>query len=242
MGSQDLLRDMSQDMSQDLRLVDSSVLQSNAPEVAPRLLGALLIQPASGVRLRIIETEAYTANDPASHSFRGRTRRNQPMFGAAGCWYAYFVYGMHWCLNVVTGPEGDGQAVLLRAAKVEAGWPAVAVRRGIALGREVSQGSSDAVRARSVDGPAKLASALSVGAVINGQSCLSVDSSVLLATDATVLTADRVTTRVGISAGQNHLWRFCADGAPRRQPDLVAPRHAPLEPLVDRRNSPSAHK
>ncbi len=210
------------DLPQDLRLFDPCVLQSDAPEVAPQLLGALLIQPASGVRLRIIETEAYMANDPASHSFRGRTRRNQPMFGPAGCWYAYFVYGMHWCLNVVTGPEGDGQAVLLRAVRVEAGWPVVAERRGIAFGREGSGGSSDAVRARSVDGPAKLASALSVGAGINGQSCVSVDSPVVLASDATALGVDRITTRVGISAGQYSLWRFCADGAPRRQPDLVA--------------------
>lgn len=196
---------------------DRSLLSSDAPIVAPLLLGALLIERATGVRLRVIETEAYMANDPASHSFRGQTRRNQPMFGEAGHWYAYFVYGMHWCLNVVTGTHGNGQAVLLRAASVESGWPVVAQRRRIEESGRAA-GSTQSTRMRSVDGPGKLGSALGVDGAISGQDCCG-QSRIVLATDGLTLPVDRRTARVGISAGQHHPWRFCADGAPRRLPD-----------------------
>lgn len=85
----------------------------DATVVAPDLLGKVLLW--EGYELRITEVEAYTREDPASHSYRGMTARNAPMFGPPGRWYVYFVYGMHHCLNVVTGAEGDGQAVLIRS-------------------------------------------------------------------------------------------------------------------------------
>jgi DNA-3-methyladenine glycosylase len=89
----------------------------DATKVAPELLGAAFV--ANEVMATIVEVEAYTQDDPASHSFRGPTPRNSVMFGPAGHWYVYLVYGLHLCLNVVTGAEGDGQAVLIRGVLVD---------------------------------------------------------------------------------------------------------------------------
>ena len=205
-----------------VRPLDLSVLFGDAPAVAPLLLGALVVEPVGGVVLRVIETEAYMADDPAAHSFRGRTPRNSPMFLAAGRWYAYFVYGMHWCLNVVTGGEGDGQAVLLRAGVVVSGWPVVAQRREVVVSAD-SGPRFESAAARAVDGPAKFASAVGVDARVSGKSCLRDEgtSGLWLGTDGVTLPLDRVTGRVGISAGQDRLWRFCAAGAPRRSPEAA---------------------
>jgi len=89
----------------------------DATEVAPDLLYRLV--DIRGRLARVTEVEAYTADDPASHSFSGRTARNSSMFGAAGHWYVYLIYGIHHCINLVTGSEGDGQAVLIRAVVVD---------------------------------------------------------------------------------------------------------------------------
>jgi len=91
--------------------------ERDATVVAPDLLYRLV---RLGPHLaRVTEVEAYTRDDPASHSFRGPTARNAPMFGPPGRWYVYLIYGMHHCLNLVTGREGDGQAVLIRSVVVD---------------------------------------------------------------------------------------------------------------------------
>ncbi|MDR3672318.1 MAG: DNA-3-methyladenine glycosylase [Holophaga sp.] len=99
------------------------------PQLAARsLLGNLLVR--DGVTLRITEVEAYEGSrDSASHARHGRTARNAPMWGPAGRAYLYFCYGMHWMLNVVTGPEGEASAVLIRGAEVIAGLETVLQRR-----------------------------------------------------------------------------------------------------------------
>lgn len=124
-------------------------------EVAPRLLGAVLRH--GGVGIRITEVEAYDgAHDPGSHAYRGMTPRNAVMFGPPGRLYVYFTYGMHHCANLVTGPDGDPGAVLLRAGEVV---------EGVDLARARRPGSTDRDLAR---GPARLCKALGLTLADNG--------------------------------------------------------------------------
>jgi DNA-3-methyladenine glycosylase len=99
-----------------------------AIELAPDLIGAIIVHRLPGgdeLRARIVETEAYIgAHDLACHAARGRTKRTEVMFGAAGHAYVYFIYGMHEMFNVVAAAEGDAQAVLVRAAEPLGGWQA----------------------------------------------------------------------------------------------------------------------
>ena len=103
------------------RRLPVSFFARDATVVAPELLHKLLrVGSGAGViDARIVEVEAYTRDDPASHSWRGETARNAVMFGPPGRLYVYFVYGMHHCVNIVTGARGDGQAVLVRAAVID---------------------------------------------------------------------------------------------------------------------------
>ncbi|MCW2499026.1 MAG: 3-methyladenine glycosylase, partial [Frankiales bacterium] len=109
-------------------------------QVAPLLLGCVL--EAHGVAVRLTEVEAYDGEglDPASHAHRGRTARSDIMFGPAGRLYVYFTYGMHWCANVVTGPEGRGAAVLLRAGEVVEGLDLARARRPGVKDRDLCRG------------------------------------------------------------------------------------------------------
>jgi DNA-3-methyladenine glycosylase len=106
---------------------------------------------------RIVEVEAYRQHDDeASHSFRGRTERNSIMFMPGGHWYVYFTYGMHWCVNLVTGLRDDGQAVLIRAAEVVTGLDEF---------RAARPGSADRDLLR---GPGRLTKAFAFDSEING--------------------------------------------------------------------------
>ncbi|HEX2093755.1 MAG TPA: DNA-3-methyladenine glycosylase, partial [Longimicrobiaceae bacterium] len=126
-------------------------------EVARDLLGAFVVSEVGGTRCvgRIVETEAYSGpDDEASHAHVrfGKTARNAAMFETAGIAYVYRIYGMHWCLNVVTGPRGFPAAVLIRAAQPVAGAETAAVRRPGRPERDLMRGPGNLCRAMGIDG------------------------------------------------------------------------------------------
>lgn len=134
--------------------IDPAFFARDAPVVAPELLNKLFV--VGSCAGRIVEVEAYTSDDPAAHTFRGRTPRNAVMFGPGGHLYVYFTYGMHHCANVTTGVEGDGQGVLIRAVTPIAGLALMRRRRG---------GHPDA---QLTNGPAKVAQAFGLDLRHNG--------------------------------------------------------------------------
>lgn len=194
---------------------DRTLLACRATEAVPLLLGALLVVvSAEGtVAVRITEVEAYQGvEDPGSHAFRGRSRRNAVMFGAPGHLYAYRHLGLHTCVNVVCGPDGEAAAVLLRAGEVVVGAD-LARRRRTARGTA----RSDVDLAR---GPARLAVALGLGPEADGSDVLDPAGHISLRVPAVPVdpSAVRSGPRVGVSGegGDAGLfpWRFWLDGEP----------------------------
>lgn len=176
--------------------LDRSWFDRDAPVVAPDLLGKLLHVDLAGIRCtgRIAETEAYMPDDPASHTFNGETNRNSVMFGPPGHLYVYLSYGVHQCANVVTGPVGSGQAVLIRAIEPVDGLLVMQERRGRS-GRELS------------NGPGKLCRALGITADHNGLN-LAASRIIWISDDGTEPDETLVGKRVGISKGIETPWRF----------------------------------
>jgi DNA-3-methyladenine glycosylase len=176
---------------------------SEVAQTARALLGWYV--SANGVHVRLTEVEAYSGEgvDPASHAHRGRTARTAVMFGPPGRAYVYFVYGMHWCLNVVCGHEGEAAAVLLRAGEVVNGVDIAQSRRGVAV--------------RAVDlarGPARLATALGIDERANGTSMVDGTGPITLTPPETPIRAALITSgpRVGVTSAPDVPWRFWIAG------------------------------
>jgi DNA-3-methyladenine glycosylase len=174
--------------------------------VAPRLLGAVVTSTVGGhtVSVRITEVEAYggQGEDPGSHAYRRMTPRNATMFGPPGRAYVYFTYGMHWCLNVVTQPEGTAGAVLIRAGEIVEGIDVARKRRPAC--------STDRDLAR---GPARLTTALGVTGDLDGSDLFQARSPLRLTLPASQSGDVGVSARTGVGGeGAATPWRFYLAG------------------------------
>lgn len=180
-----------------------TVLLQTAADVALRLLGSTLIREIDGhnIELKIVETEAYDQNDAASHSNWGITPRTAVMFGPAGFAYVYFTYGMHYCFNIVTGQQGEGSAVLIRALEPLGETQLLQKNRLGQTGINLT------------NGPAKLCQALQIDKQLYGHDLSQPPLSIRLKPplkhhDITI------TTRIGISKAKETPWRFYITGNP----------------------------
>lgn len=177
-------------------------LRARAPESAERLLGALLVRrEGDGTEsvARLVEVEAYREDDPASHSFRGRTERTEAMFARPGAAYVYRSYGVHWCLNVTCEPSGTGAAVLLRAAVALTNEPLLHRRRG----RDVPDHGL-------LRGPGVLTRTMAVDDRLYGADLCAPDGSLRLETDGWRPPPQAVIRgpRVGIRRAADRPWRL----------------------------------
>jgi len=165
--------------------------------VAPELLHKVLV--AGDRSGRIVEVEAYCGDiDPAAHTYRRRSPRNEVMFGPPGLLYVYFTYGMHWCANAVCGDADEGVAVLIRALAPLDGVEAMrAARPGARVDRDLCRG------------PARLCQALGITGGHNGADLVTGDRGVTVVDDGVPAPDDPVvTTRVGVSRGAGQRWRW----------------------------------
>lgn len=182
--------------------------------VARALIGVtVLVDGVGGV---IVETEAYHHEDPASHSYNGPTPRNAAMYGPPGHAYVYRSYGIHWCLNFVCGPAGEGNAVLIRALAPTHGVAIMEERRGITNRRLLCAG------------PGRLCQALAITRAHDGRA---LNQPPFRLEDAAAARAIAIGPRIGISQAREQPWRFGAADSPyvsRPFPSSRAPRRASL--------------
>jgi DNA-3-methyladenine glycosylase len=179
----------------------------DALDVAPELLNKVFVSEENGERVaaRFVEVEAYRgADDPGSHAYRGRTPRNETMFGPAGGLYVYFTYGMHWCANAVCGPGERPHAVLLRAAAPIEGLDLMRVRR------EKARRDRDLLA-----GPARLAQAFGLDRADDGLDLIR--GPIRIVDDGVAPpTHPGVSTRIGLAPGKGDTfpYRFYVPGDP----------------------------
>ncbi|HWF18996.1 MAG TPA: DNA-3-methyladenine glycosylase [Verrucomicrobiae bacterium] len=181
----------------------------SAEIVAAKLAGHLLIRntPQGDCGGIIIETEAYITGDPAAHSFRGQTKRNRAMWGPAGHSYVYFIYGNHWCFNVVCCPPGFGEAVLIRAIEPTVGLETMRARRPVVKLRDLS------------NGPGKLCAAMDIDRRLDGVDLCDTESPIFVAENPDLKETLKkygpmvTTTRIGITQAAHMPFRFYLAGS-----------------------------
>jgi len=186
----------------DRRPLPQEFYLQNTIEAARSILGKVLVHrtPEGVIAGRIVEAEAYTSDDPSCHACRGMTKRNAQMFGPPGHAYVYFTYGMYFCLNAVTAPEGTGEAVLIRAAEPLEGIELMEKNRGTDVLTNLASG------------PGKLCQAFGLDKRQNG---LDLTGSDLTIVDDGFVPGEIVTaTRIGIRLATDRPWRFYLAGNP----------------------------
>jgi DNA-3-methyladenine glycosylase len=171
------------------------LLGGDVLEAAPALLGWTML--VDGIGGHIVEVEAYREDDPASHSFGGPRGRNVVMFGPPGHAYVYRSYGIHWCLNLVCGPEGRGAAVLLRALEPTRGLDEMRRRRNVHDERLLCSG------------PGRLTQALGV---TNEHDGLALDAAPFSFSPPTAAVPVQASERIGITKAVERPWRFVSAG------------------------------
>ena len=175
--------------------------------VAKALLGQQVVRRLPGGETLagiIVETEAYLTDDPACHAYRGQTPRNAAMFGPPGQAYVYFTYGLHMMFNLVCGPQGIAEAVLIRALEPT---------EGIALMRQNRGGMAETRHL--TNGPGKLAQALALTRLAHNEADLTNPDGELVILPRTAPPFETVeTTRIGITRGAELPWRYYIRGNP----------------------------
>ena len=186
-------------------LLSEQFYLNDADTLARELLGKILkrtFPDGSVVSGRICETEAYSQDDPASHSYGGITERNQAMFGPGGRAYVYVSYGIHCCVNCVAGPEGEGSAVLIRGL-----FPLIGREKMIAL-RGSECWPEERIKRSLLNGPGKIGQAFDLDLSLNGHSFSEAPLQIL--DDGCVVSEEElgITPRIGITKGADLLRRY----------------------------------
>lgn len=183
--------------------LDKPFYVRNVVKVAKDLLGKTLVRKVNGRTLAgtIVEVEAYDAGDEASHSFNGRSQRNEVMFEEGGLLYVYFIYGVHYCCNIVTGKAEHGAAVLIRAVEPLNHF------NYLAKNRFDKTEISEKEKINLTNGPAKFCQAFKIGRSDNGVNLLGNKIYIL---DQSGLRKNQIvqTTRIGITKSKELPWRF----------------------------------
>jgi DNA-3-methyladenine glycosylase len=177
-------------------------------QVAQDLLGKQIVRIIDNNVLigRIVEVEAYCKGDPASHAFRGRTKRNDVMFWEGGHLYVYFTYGMHFCANVVTGGKETGEAVLIRAVEPITGIEIITKKRFPNLKSHNLKSLFNLT-----NGPAKFCQAFGIARKENGADLLENEIFIINNKSAPISSIAR-SSRIGIRNGLDKKWRFYIKG------------------------------